>query len=147
MTTICVKDRMIAADTRTTGGQYMAEGFKKVFQVDEDWIGLAGEVCAFPRFLEWYSGETDERPDIDGMEVIVMDKKGNVFIYEGDCVKIPMGKMGAIGSGARFAMGAMVHGATAEQAVKVASKLDEHTGPRVKSYTNKPKKVRAKKPS
>lgn len=137
MTTICAKDGIIASDTRMTGGSYMTEGLKKVFQVGDEWIGLAGEVCKFPEFIDWYRGDTDEKPDIDGMEVMVMHKSGELSIFEGKCVAIPVGKMGAIGSGTQFAMGAMAFGATAKEAIKVAAKFDEHTGKRVKTYTNR----------
>ena len=137
MTTICAKDGIIASDTRMTGGSYMTEGLKKVFQVGDEWIGLAGEVCKFPEFIDWYRGDTDEKPNIEDMEVLVMHKNGDLSIFEGKCVAIPVGKCGAIGSGAQFAMGAMYAGKTAKESIKIAAQLDQNTGKRVKTYTNK----------
>jgi ATP-dependent HslUV protease subunit HslV len=109
---------------------------KKIKRVADCYIGGCGTLHVFEAFLKWYSGDKDIQPDMQSFKAIEMDAKGNVNIYEGDdkgnISAIPQGKIGAVGSGQNFAMGAMLAGASAEEAVKIAIKLDPYSGGKLK---------------
>ncbi len=70
------------------------------------------------------------------MSVVAVSPEGEAFIKTGQCKKwgsFPVGW--ADGSGAEYAIGAMGMGATAEEAIAIASLFDMSTGLGVDSYT------------
>lgn len=137
MTTICVKDCVIAADTLSSGGNYAQHDVKKVYRVGKDlWLGLAGMISRFPAYAEWFEAGREDCPP-DGVEALLMNRNGEVFLFEeGERDPIPSGKQAAIGSGASHAITAMDCGKSAKEAVIEAHKRDSTraTGPRVKAY-------------
>ena len=124
MTTICVKDGIIAADTKITGSSYAQHDFNKVFKVGKEWIGLAGHCSKFKEYVSWYKSDRDDEPP-DDVQCIVLHTDGTVSIFEdGESDSYTRTKYGAIGTGAGNAMGSMWNGATAIEGVQCAIDLD-----------------------
>lgn len=80
------------------------------------------------------SGEFTAIPCIegdDGAYALLAGPKGAVLFESDQMAPFKVPKIFAIGSGSRFAMGAMYAGSSAADAVRIASKLDEYTGGKV----------------
>lgn len=139
MTTIVFRDGILASDTRAFSGHSTPIGDKqKIFQhersgaligISTNTPGLGEQVAAW--FLD------DKNPDLapglgpnDGLDAIEIDVDGNVFVYN-DSLN-PTGPLDApffaVGSGANYALGAMIMGATAAQGVETAMRCDPWTG-------------------
>lgn len=93
-------------------------------------IGFAGAMSITGAYLAWMRG--GEKPSMPGQRwaILLADDEGVVW-YRCDGAdvwdRIGPGKH-SIGSGRDFAMGAMAYGATAREAVLIASNLDLQTG-------------------
>jgi hypothetical protein len=139
VTTIAYRDGVMAADTRGTDDSYHPGIYKceKLFRVDGDIIATAGEDTTGMLFVDWYGskklGRRAKPPArlVEGEAdfcCLVLTKDG-LFWYDKWCRpnKI-LDEFYAIGSGGAYAMGAMAHGATAEEAVRTAMRWDPYTG-------------------
>lgn len=136
MTTAAFKDGVLATDSLSTGGYIDQKGFQKIFHI-EDMVGnklhvaFAGRISTGLKFI--HALESGDEVDLDDdFEAIVVSGK-HVAFFDKNGVPIPGGQPAAIGSGACFAMGAMLAGASAEEAVKIAIKLDEGSGGKVQT--------------
>ena len=159
MTTIVVRDGVMAADSRITlEDESMGTVFRtcdKIFAIGEGkrrvLIGLQGENEPGLVFMDWYrqwqnnlwedpTGATLERPaslaECEDFTAIVLRKGGRMYEYgkycRGDRVK---GRFYAIGSGAKAAYGALHMGANARAAVRIACKIDPYSSLPVTSLT------------
>ena len=150
MTTIAVRDGVIAADSQATYAtsrhqcvklyrKSITEG-RKTFDVV---IATAGEVSPGLVFVDWY-GTGKTIPEVllhlggdflclvlrhDGLfEVDVYCRPDRVIDYD---------RLGfyAIGSGSDAALGAMHAGKGAVEAVRIAARIDTYTGGKVESMT------------
>lgn len=140
MTTIAYRDGVIAADTRGTDDGYHPGIYRtqKLFVVgDGDIIGTAGDDSTGMVFVDWYgSKKLGRRPKPPERLVtgeadfccLVLTREG-LFWYDKWCRPNKIyDDFYAIGSGGSYAMGAMAHGASAEEAVKTAMRWDPNTG-------------------
>jgi 20S proteasome alpha/beta subunit len=136
MTTIATDGITLATDTRMVSG-YINQGHaEKVVQfVDEDGetitLAGAGEYGKVRKFFDWVVEGCDpaEYSDADGeYSNFLMISKGKLYSFEGHHVPFEAPYPVAIGSGSHFALGAMLHGASPEEAVKIAMQLDVNTG-------------------
>ena len=91
------------------------------------WVGCeSGGLKFVAHFTQHGMGQ---RPALkDNTEVIVVSRAGIWVESEADTSNIMEEPKWAFGSGGAFALGAMHAGATAKQAVEIASKLDVYTG-------------------
>lgn len=156
MTTIAVKDGIMAADSLATGGsgkqicqklhrKQITEG-RKTFDVV---IGIAGEVFAALTFFDWY-GTGKQIPDTilnihSDFSCLILRPDG---LYEVDNHCRPdlvLDESFAIGSGAQAARAAMLCGKSAVEAVRIAARLDHSTGGRVSMMMLDPPKPTRKK--
>lgn len=136
MTTIAYKDGWLAADSRKgfTWGDIEMNFMEpaKIFKVDDYYMGLSGNLPSGTVLATIKAGTFTGELD---MEYIKIRKRGIYVRGPGpswhDESRFPY-KYCAIGSGYHFAMGAMAHGATAEESVKVAMKFDRNTGGKVR---------------
>lgn len=137
MTTIAYRDGVLAADTLLCGGDTRVGYWPKAFRIGRVLAASSGTTAYAQVFVDWVrSGMKEPRPPChDG------EKDG-----EGACgwVYHPSGyevgfwpKTGPVvmrapfyshGSGGEIALGALQQGATAEEAVRAASKWDNNTG-------------------
>jgi ATP-dependent protease HslVU (ClpYQ) peptidase subunit len=97
--------------------------------------GCSGNAFEVERWKEWFLGERDpaKKPQVgDNFRVMLVCAGKQVYYamasYEFVFVDVPRF---STGSGADHADGAMAFGATAEQAVKIASQFDIYTGSEV----------------
>jgi hypothetical protein len=139
MTTIAFDQFSIAADSRANNGGIVEQGaFKKLIAKDGRVFALAGVALMLPAFIKWYENGADPEkvPTFPGRKEdwfgeLVVWSSGK-FIHYSPLPDFPYGgevsTPFAIGSGAKFAMGAMLAGKSPREAVEIAAKLDEATG-------------------
>lgn len=153
MTTIAIKDGIMACDSRITSGNVVNYlGFEKVMRHDDCYYGFAGDCHQIALSKAYIKGEIalEHLPDTVALEVVCMPKKGKPYlltITDGCVTTMDIKGSFSIGSGSSFAMAAMECGATARQAVDVAKKYDIYSGGNTKAYTfnvNPAKKSKAK---
>jgi ATP-dependent protease HslVU (ClpYQ) peptidase subunit len=155
VTTIAVRDGVMAADTRVGNGGWVTPGaVKKLHRLDNGWaIGMAGVLACFPLVRAWVNARIrdGERggseffnyplPEIaDDYNALVMRDDGSVFGVEGkraDFVDYDR-PFAACGSGRIPALAAMLMGATAEEAVRIAMQPDPETGGEVMALRPSP---------
>lgn len=70
-------------------------------------------------------------PKLEDIDAILIDRKGRIWEYEGNIWVRVTAKFHAIGSGHRFAIPAMMAGASALQAVKIAISCDPFSGGKI----------------
>jgi len=143
VTTIAIRDGVIAADTQETWEDGSFTPCVKLYRMPWDAedvaghiVGLAGGSYAGELFLEWYrDGDRDEKPDLTNLdleedfEAIVLRPDGTLWSCNRLFTFIPhKTEYFATGSGGKVALGAMAMGATAEEAVAAAIKHDCYTG-------------------
>ena len=133
MTTIAVKDSIMAGDTQGTfEGCLML--MNKIFKVKDELIGVCGDYDAAVDFVETYKKykrPTKPEDTEANFDYLLLNNKGCYLATGyGPRTKV-LEKFWAIGSGKEAAITAMRMGATAKEAVKMASLIDVFTGSRV----------------
>ena len=154
MTTISYKDGIIAADSQVSLGSLICNNdFNKVQRFDSQefgsvYVGAAGTLSHIAEMFDFidtiFSGE---QPDAikfgaEHFQVVMLTEDGELkegLLTESstNILWIDCEQPYAIGSGSHIAIGAMAAGATAEEAVKLASKHDCYTNDNVKVYCYK----------
>ena len=139
MTTIAIKDGIIAYDSRCRQGETIASDCENK-RVDENGVSFffAGNVCDQRHLIDMYFGK-DVSADHNKMSINAYTVSNGVAWLIGVCktdgfwmtrVRYPE----AIGSGTDHALTAMDMGATAKEAVKWAKKRDSGTGGRIRTF-------------
>jgi ATP-dependent HslUV protease subunit HslV len=140
MTTIAYRDGILAADSRATfqseeGGARCVR-CRKIYRKKtkagiEVLIGTAGESSSGLLFVDWYG--SDRKPPIKFLDgdadflCLVVTPSG-VLEYDKWCRGEEVEEeFAAIGSGAKAALGALYAGASAEEAVRIACKIDPYS--------------------
>ncbi len=147
MTTIAYKDGVIAADSQVNDGDMIApEKCKKLHKLaDGSVYAFTGLLAHGMELLSYLTDPEGSMPCWSGGATIgiIARPNGKVYTYEGrgPWLKVD-GNIGAWGSGQPYALGALLAGADAVKAVKIAKKLDPSTGGAVKSIV-----VKAAKPA
>lgn len=136
MTTVAFKAGTMAADTQTNCGNARAGFVSKIFKVHGCLVGFSGVVPHQAGFVDWlekgrigpcplFGRKEDER---SSAMIAHPDGRLETFDTEGSCFIQPVCGVYAIGSGCDWAEGAMVAGASAEQAVQIAMLFDTRSG-------------------
>lgn len=145
MTTIAYKDGIMAADTMGTWGGDVNYGVPKLAKTRSYLLGFAGSYAAANPLYNWikrldnqdirlenFHNYREELPEgIPDITVLIAPVDGSTLWYivsDGYGGPLWTKKFDAIGSGGRFACGAMHAGANAMRAVRAAIDLDEGTG-------------------
>lgn len=147
MTTICYKDKVMASDGKVTQGDMVVNtSTKKVFSINGCLVGFAGRMTSGLKFISWFQKWSDshmvrnEAPYVDilmpedltedDFYAIVCWTDGSVSLYEGgqNMYEVDASQGFSIGSGSPYALSAMLAGCGAEEAVKIACKLDVFSG-------------------
>jgi ATP-dependent protease HslVU (ClpYQ) peptidase subunit len=141
MTTIAVKDGVVASDSRLTQGDVVLDDtFNKRREMAGVQFFIAGNVSDDEQVMKCYFDGGDVIEEIEGKpcaDFLIVD--GGDIYYGGMVedafwkLKINRNTPYAIGSGASFALGAMDAGATAKEAVKIACR-DVYTGGKIRTY-------------
>jgi hypothetical protein len=139
MTTIAISETHIAADSRATRNHEIASWQVRKIEVVEHAAGgriyaLSGEDAMTKPAIEWHQdgAEPAKVPKGDpdtSWTLLVIEKDGRVIIY-GDKSPYPLEVTApyTMGSGRDFAMGAMLAGASAKEAVEIACTRDVWSG-------------------
>ena len=141
MTTIAWDGRTLAADRRTTWGTTPVDGAtRKIFVAHHPrgrlLVGCSGIAEETNAVWLWMTGQTDREPTVTDIRIMAVDEQGRVFVGSKPGMWSAIGRRPwAIGSGCDYALGAMAAGADARQAVRIASRLDNGTGPDVDVLT------------
>lgn len=135
MTTIAFDGKTLAADTQATGQYLLQRPARKVRSHGAVAWAVAGYEANIETFSDWIkNGRPEQKPQLAGADdfcALVIEEGHCVSYQTGGLVRLKAGTPAAIGSGAEIAMGAMMAGADARQAVRIAIKLDPYTGGRV----------------
>ena len=135
MTTIAVCDTIMAADTQGRFEDIIME-MHKIFRVRDELIGTCGNYDNAVRFVELYrKGQPmpkENGNDGSDFDYLLLNEKGLYLAtgFYGPRTKVHE-KFWAIGSGKEAAITAMRMGASAKEAVKMASLCDVYTGSKV----------------
>ena len=135
MTTIAYRDDVLAGDTQVTCGTTIDGRDQKVFRKGTLLFGSIGCSGLGERFVSWVRrGMIGECPtlrpgekDDDAWGLLFPGADLVLWRFQDRWAR-HRAPFFAYGSGAEFAMGAMAFGATAEEAVKVATRFDTGTG-------------------
>lgn len=137
MTTIAYRDGVLAADSMVNYATIAFEGTRsKIARCGKWHVALAGVTCLRAPLEAWAAAGApeDSVPNVllekeDKFTAFFMDDEtGDLFEFAGGfLVPVPT-SFSALGSGALLALGAMVYGAPAEDAVKAACTLDKASG-------------------
>ena len=131
MTTIAIKDGIIAADSLMTFGNERSLRFTHKIAVRKRAVcAVVGVGGLLDVLADWHDRGADPRdlPVIGSGEkwtLFVAHRDGSACLYHADApypqwVNTPFG----LGSGGDYALGAMDHGASAEEAVAIACRRD-----------------------
>ena len=139
MTTIAFDGKILAADSYGSD-DYMIEqfAFEKIFDTPSHYVAICGAYSKGLEFVEWFRKSREPKPsglgepkpkDLDDMNALVVEKtNGACEKFEKNCLSIPWKAPTAIGCGREVAMGVLLHGGTAIEAVEIAKKVNPGTG-------------------
>lgn len=153
MTTCAFDGKTFACDSRIAGSFIDTKKHKKIFRVRVNGLRLVVAICGdyaeCLKFVHWLKKHGPDKTDVklglhEDFQALVYDtESGTLVEYTNTLFPTPTGVPTAIGSGCDFAMGAMMAGATAGEAVKIAIKLDkESSAPVHKIHVVKKRKRR-----
>ena len=139
MTTVAYKDGVLCSDSQCSAGDHIhSHGVQKIWVDVGPFAAVAicgdpqGAYDLIPMMSEYTKIEHLRGVDFKEMGIdtdfLVVTKEGEVWRYAGNRSQMLLSSDPiAMGSGADFALGAMAQGATAKEAVLIASKLDFYT--------------------
>lgn len=150
MTTIATDGLVMAADSLAADAYGSCSVTK--LRVVRGWlVGFAGRVSSGATLLRRMSASTLDplahlnalaaakpKPD-ESVELLLVSPDGRLYVYEGGASE-PWrirDKVAAIGSGAPYAIGAMLSGVEPGPAVRIAARVDPSTGGRVRMIRRK----------
>ena len=135
MTTIAYRSGIFAADSLIAYATITNGQREKITRCGDYLVALAGAAFLRPILEEWVSEGCDpeEVPSLllDNMDkfgALIIDRDGMAHEFDNGFLTPIHADYTAIGSGALIAMGAMAHGASAEEAVMAACRHDKATG-------------------
>lgn len=135
MTTIAYRDGVLAADSRATHNDIITGTAQKISALPNgDRVALLGARGEAETLREWYaSGCGVAQPSTANAALVVIKTNGSIELFE-DGHRQPTSDAAfyAWGTGAELALGAMLMGATAEQAVAAAIERDIYSGGEVR---------------
>ena len=139
MTTIACDGKSMASDSQQTGVYIDIVVAQKIFIVNGHVIGAAGEASSGLAFVDWFRNgcNDDDYPrqcDDNSFEALVVRDGEKIKYYSSSRYGVDVGTVAAIGSGSKFAMGAMLAGADPQKAVEIACKLDPNSSEPVRVH-------------
>lgn len=126
MTTVAARDGVMAADSQSTG-DYICR-VRKILRLPDGTLAAgAGTSAAVYAAIQWViGGRQGDAPDIEGSCVLFLRPNGSLWLADGRWPEFPLAdKHIAIGSGGMAAQAAMLMGASAIEAVRIACHLDD----------------------
>jgi ATP-dependent protease HslVU (ClpYQ) peptidase subunit len=133
MTTIAYKDGIIAFDGRiTSGNQIVSDNYNKCLLAGSARIIGSGDISELEAYAKSYPNYPASKKDMSGF--VVDGDKCWCFYALDDTIcftDLDRSEPRAFGSGSDHALTAMDMGASAEEAVAMASKRDKSTGGKI----------------
>jgi hypothetical protein len=131
VTTIVYKDGVMAGDTAIFDrGTYCGSTAKVFRRKDGALIGIAGRLGELIAYKDWFlNGEHGDRPKFadDESEALIVRPDGTMWwVGQSDICQITAA-YACIGTGFKLAVGALEAGATVEEAMWIAMRLDSMT--------------------
>lgn len=146
MTTVALKDGILASDSRSTvGGVIFDDNIRKLYRVKDGWVGCSGANADIEKLVDHLITPKDESMlgELIAYGILMQDDGKSYLLGTNDgCyyrTLIPS-NCWAIGSGADFAIASMRGGSSATDAVKMAIQCDIHSGGIVQSVKRGQKK-------
>ena len=130
MTTIVADARTgtMVSESKVTAGDVWFPATKIVRHKDE-LIGCAGEAHMEEAWLNWYqNGRKGKPPSDEDLAILILRKTGLIYVDTNSTEILVTRAFHAIGSGAPAALGAMLSGKSAEEAVAIAILVDPNSG-------------------
>lgn len=141
MTTIAVKDGIMASDSQASRGDLIDQiDVRKIHEYEGGLIGIAGNYHDGQILVAYLKGAIEQLPNDLECEGLILSKRGkprSILVSNGVAIEHEVPNMYAIGSGACAARAAMMAGASAGEAVKIAIKLDAFSGGKVQEVDRK----------
>ena len=135
MTTIATDGKTISADTLQSGDFVDQINAIKLCKINGVVYGNAGNLSEGQKYIDWVKKgrPIDEIPSFKDHFEVIWIKDGHAWWDNGSLRPIKCGVPYAIGSGASYAMGAMMAGTGPKKAVSIAMKLDAFTGGKIRT--------------
>lgn len=132
MTTIIADRRTLCmySDSLCTWGD-SSFSIKKIQKIGQSLWGISGDMDNGFKFLEWVKagGKDDADLSDDEFDALELTREG-IFVWGRQLVRLSVREdYFSIGSGSAFALGAMAHGATPQEAIQIAARWDTGTRP------------------
>ncbi len=145
MTTVAIKDGVLAVDSVASRGDRLAGYVDKAVYVDfgahKAILSGVGDMPALADFFRWHGdGCQDNSPgwlSSDDFSGLMYKNDGTLWAYERQTTPFlvrPVTNHFAFGSGCHIATGAMEAGATAEEAVRIAAMYSYGTGGKINVF-------------
>lgn len=146
-TIIATKDKILSDGKVTVGERVDSLNFCKVRNIGNYLVGGAGRATSVLKFFDWWGHKVsveqanafdpnlgitvlpDEKDE--DFQAIVVTPTGEMYVYEGNDITraLPIEEeFYSIGSGSDYALAALHAGATPEDAIEVAKRLDCYSG-------------------
>lgn len=141
MTTIAYDGKIIAADSRQICGDYTNPlNATKLVHMAGMLFGTSGVAGLCEPCVKWFldGAKAEDMPKVQGEAysfVVFRVDEPALYFHSNSPHRVYLGAPDAWGSGADFAIGAMLFGANAQEAVRVACKANSsHSAPPIISY-------------
>lgn len=145
MTTIAVRDGVMACDSMVGissdgGGDRAYYNCEKVYPIEGELIGGAGDSVGILLWYEWYMGGCKKKKLAKKMfeyefDIVILHKNGTIEASDGSGMFEEVHEpFYAIGSGTKCALAVMHCGKSAIEAVAISTLIDPHTGGRVQHF-------------
>lgn len=152
MSTVAYRDGVMSGDSVMSWADQLCDGVEKVGRTENYLFGYAGRLSFMRPTYRWLQKLDDDGVDpedfylhADALELpeggsagnaLIAHRDGSVYLMALDGFANKVGRQyDAIGSGGAYALGALLHDATAEEAVSCASIVDAHSGGRIYSWS------------
>lgn len=130
MTTVAWDGRTLVADSAATTDSRKITTHKLFRLADGSLVGGAGTLTEIREMVAWLNSGSDPEtlPECSDCDLLLVKTDGSVLEFSGSADGIPvLDKVAAIGSGAEYAIGAMLAGKPARRAVEIAAMRDPFT--------------------
>lgn len=133
MTTIAVRDGIMAGDSLGTVSGWKQPGReRKLFRLDNGCIaGLSGDVAQGHVLLAWVKSDRSEEQPKGDARISLLHPNKRIEVFEDGGSYFENAPFMAWGSGMPAALGALHAGASAKEAVRIASLVDTLTGGKI----------------
>ena len=140
MTVIATDGESMAGDSLTTAGNQVVAFRQKVFKFADGRIaGACGDTTECRKLMRWLEHGGD-KPDVGDAFALVLSPDGTAEYWDKELEPLPYIVPMAIGSGGDLAIGAMLAGASPEEAVKLAIERDISCGGEI-TVIERPRKL------